>query len=64
MKKRSPTVVLFQIFGHVFANENVAGVAAIHHPLRHVEPGTREIGVTIYIYYPAHRTTVHSHPKW
>ena len=39
----------------------MSGVPAIHHPLRHVEAGTGEIGMTIHIYHPADRTAVHAH---
>jgi hypothetical protein len=32
-----------------FGEENVSCIAAIHHPLRHVETCTGEIAMTIYI---------------
>ena len=41
----------------------MSGVAAIHHPLRHVDPSAGEIGVIVHIDHPAHRTAVHAHPK-
>jgi hypothetical protein len=63
VQERSPLFVFFQIFGDVFGDKNVPGVAAIHHPLRHVEAGTGEIGVTIHIYHTADRPAVHAHPK-
>ena len=44
MQQRPPMFVFFQIFGDVFGDKNVSGVAAIHHPLRHVKAGTGEIG--------------------
>ena len=53
--------VFFQIFGDVLGDKNVSGISAIHHPLRHVEAGTGEIGVTIHIYHPADRAAVHAH---
>src|SRR5213596_384824 len=42
----APSLVLFQIFGHMFRKKNVTRIAAVHHPLRHVQPGTGEIGAT------------------
>jgi hypothetical protein len=47
----------------VFGDKNVSGVSAIHHPLRHVDAGAREIGMTIHINHPAHWTAVHAYPK-
>ena len=40
VQKRSPLVVFFQIFGHMFGEQDVPGVTAIHHPLRHVQTGS------------------------
>ena len=36
MEVRLPMSVLLQIFGDAFREENVSGVAAIHHALGHV----------------------------
>ena len=63
VQERSPLLVFFQIFSDVFGKKNVAGVAAIHHPLRHVDPGAREIGPFVYIDHPANWSAVDSHPK-
>src|SRR5437868_4240385 len=35
-----PMTVLFQVFGHVFRNQDVPGVATIHDPLGNVNAGT------------------------
>src|SRR4030095_8123082 len=63
MQEWPPLLICFEIFGDMLGKEDVAGVSAIHHPLRHVEASTGEIGMTIYIYHPAHRTAVHPHPE-
>ena len=55
--------VFFQIVGDMFGEKNVPGVAAIHHPLRHVDSGTGEIGLTVHIDHAADRAAVHSHSK-
>ena len=44
MQERTPLFVFFQVFGDMFGKKNVPGVAAIHHPLRHVETGAGQIG--------------------
>ena len=63
VQERSPMFVFFEIFGDMFGEKNVPGVAAIHHPLRHVEAGTGEIGLTVHIDHAADRAAVHAHPK-
>src|SRR5205085_10502555 len=63
VQERSPLFVFFQILGDVFGDKNVSGGPASHHPLRHVEASTREIGMTVHIDHAAHRTAVHAHPK-
>src|SRR4030095_13535641 len=37
MQVWAPAFVVFQILRHMFAQENVTGIAAIHHPLRNVD---------------------------
>src|SRR5690349_21205608 len=39
----------------------MSGISAGHDSLRHVEPGTREVRMTVHIYHPTHRTAVHAH---
>ena len=63
MQERSPTSVLFEIFGHVPREQNVASVAAIHHPLRHVDPSASDIRPLVHIRYLIDRTAVNSHAK-
>ena len=63
MQKRSPLFVFSQIVGDAFGEKNVSGVAAIHHPLRHVDPSAREIGSFVYIDHAANWSAVDSHPK-
>ena len=58
---RRPLPRMDQIIGHMLGEKNVAGVAAIHHPLRHVDAGTGHIGATIHIDHAADRAAV-AHP--
>ena len=60
---RSPLLVFFEVLSDMLRQQNVACVATIHHSLRNVEPGAREIGLFVYIHNPAHRPAVDSHPK-
>jgi hypothetical protein len=34
VQERSPSIVLFQVFGHMFRDQDVAGITAFHHPSR------------------------------
>ena len=36
VQKQLPMPMLLQIFGDMFGKQNVPGIAAIHHPLRHM----------------------------
>ena len=63
VQERSPLLVFFEVFRHMLGKQNVSGVTAIHHPLRHVDPGAREVGAFVYIDNPADWTAVDSHPK-
>src|ERR1700731_1122463 len=63
VQERPPMFVSFEIFGVAFGEKNVPGVAAVHHPLRHIKTGTGKIGLTIHIYHTADRTAVRSHSK-
>ncbi len=41
--------------------ENVPRVAAIHHPLRHVDAGARDVGPPAQVGHLAHRSAVNAH---
>ena len=63
MQERPPTIVLFEIFGHVLGKQDVSGIAAIHHPLRHVDAGAGDVGSLIDIDDLIDRAAVDSHAK-
>src|SRR6266853_5338378 len=63
VQERAPPLVFFEVFSDMFGEQNMAGVAAIHHPLGHVDPSAREIGPLVYIDHAAHWPAVDSHPK-
>src|SRR5438094_286628 len=63
MQEWSPLFIFFEVFSDTLRKQNVPGVPAIHHPLRHVEAGPGEIGSFVYINNPANRSAVHPHPK-
>ena len=58
-----PMAELFQVFGDVLGEQDVTGIAAIHHALGDVDAGTGNVGPTAHIYYPAYRPTVHAHTQ-
>jgi len=60
---RRPLPVLHQIVRHVLGEEDVPGVAAIHHPLRHVDAGAGDVGSLIDIDDFIDRAAVDSHAK-
>ena len=59
---RRPLPVLDQIIRHMLREKNVPGVAAIHHPLRHVDPGAGDVVASAHIVHFAHRPAVNAHP--
>src|SRR5437868_3741734 len=63
VQERPPLFVFFEVFSDMLRKQNVAGVAAIHHPFGHVETSAREIGPFVYIDHTANWPAVDSHPK-
>src|SRR5207249_10131045 len=62
VQERSPLLVFFQTFSRVMGENNLPGIAAIHHPLRHVKASAREIGPVVDIDHPTNWAAVDSHP--
>ena len=62
VQTRRPLPILHQIVRHVLGEEDVPGIAAIHHPLRHVDPGPGDIGPPTDVGHFAHRSAVDAHP--
>ena len=63
IEMRPPMFELLEVFRDPLGEQNVAGIAAIHHPLRHVDTGAGDIGAPVYIDYPADRAAVHTHAQ-
>ena len=59
---RTPLRVLFQIIGHMLGEQNVSGVAAIHHALRDVDARAGDVGLFVQIGDFIDRAAVNSHP--
>ena len=57
---RLPMRIMFQVFGHMPRQKDVAGVAAIHHSLGDVDPGAGDIGLLVQIADLVNRTAVHT----
>ena len=60
---RPPMAVLCQIFGDTLREQDVTGIAAIHHPLRDVNSRAGDIRPLVHIDNPANRSAVHAHPQ-
>ena len=63
VQARLPMPVLHEIFGGAFREQDVPGVAAIHHPLRQVDPGARDVGAIVDVDHFVDRAAVDSHPQ-
>ena len=61
VQTRRPLPVLHQIIGHVLREKDVPGVAAIHHPLRHVDAGPGDVGAPAHVGHFADRSAVNAH---
>ena len=55
------TFVFGEILGHMPGKKDVSGVATIHHPLGHVDPGTGDVGALVHIHHAANWTAVNAH---
>ena len=52
-----------KIVGHPFRKEDVAGVAAIHHPLCGIHPGAGDIRTIADVDHLVHRPAVDAHAQ-
>src|SRR5438093_13405333 len=59
----SPLLVFFEVFGDVFGNQNVTGIAAIHYTLRNVDSRPGNIRSIVEVSTHVNRSAVDSHPK-
>ena len=50
-----PVAELFQVFRHVLGEQDVTGIATIHHPLGNINSGAGNVGPTAYIHDAADR---------
>ena len=63
VQMRMPSRERREIVGHMFREQNVTGIAAIHHPLSHVHPGTGNIGTIAHIDHLVDRSAVNPHSQ-
>src|SRR5215467_3326359 len=59
----TPLAILFEIVSHMLGEQNVPGVPAIHHPLRHVDTGTSHVGAFVYVHHATGGPIVDAHPN-
>jgi hypothetical protein len=53
--------ILLEIIGHAFREKNVAGITAIHHPLRDIDPRSGNVCLLVQISDFIDRTAVNAH---
>ena len=58
-----PMLILLQILGDTFRKQNVSGISAVHHPLRHVNSGAGNVRPFVDINDTADRAAVHAHSQ-
>src|SRR5712692_7531354 len=63
VEMRVPARKRYEIVRHAFRQENMPGIAAIHHALSHVDTGTGDIGPLVYIQDYIDRPAMNSHPQ-
>ena len=63
VQMRLPMSVLFEIFGDMFGQQDVTGVAAVHYSLRHVDSSPGDIRPLVDINNSADRTAVYAHAQ-
>src|SRR5438552_13945063 len=63
MQMRPPMAVLDQIVSQVLGQQNVPGIATIHHALGHIDSRSRDIERIINISDLINRSAVNSHPQ-
>ena len=64
MQMGLPMLILLQILGDMFRKQNVSGISAVHHPLRHVNSGAGNVRPFVDINDTADRPAVHTHSQW
>ena len=63
VQERSPPVMLFQIFSHMFGDEDVTGITTIHHSLGQVDPGAGNVLPLVHIDHFVDRAAVNAHSQ-
>ena len=61
VQTRLPLAILLEVLRNPSRKEDVTGITAIHHPLRHVDPGAGDVGPPTHVGHFAHRAAMNSH---
>src|SRR5438874_8565642 len=61
MQQAPPVFVLLEIISHMFGDENVTGIPAIHHPLRDVDASPGNICLFVQVSDFIYRAAVNAH---
>ncbi|MDQ6912146.1 MAG: hypothetical protein M3128_04660, partial [Verrucomicrobiota bacterium] len=60
---RLPLPILRQVIRGARGKQDMTGIAAIHHPLRHVHPRARQVQLVINIFDQVDRPAMNPHPQ-
>ena len=63
MQGRLPYAHLIKHIGHGFRNQDMAGIAAVHHPLRDVDAAAGHVECGIDVFHSIHRAGMNSHAQ-
>src|SRR3954470_19681703 len=61
VKVGPPLPILFQVFGYMFGQQDVAGITAIHHSLSYINTRAGNIHLIVNVRDLVDRATVHTH---
>src|SRR5215470_3318917 len=63
VQERSPAFVFCQVLRHMMGEKDVTGVAAIHHPLGHVDAGPSYVRAFVHVHHTTDWPAVNAHPN-
>src|SRR5205814_718974 len=62
VKPGRPLAMFLQVIRDMFGEQDVAGIAAVHHSLGHINPATGDVRASADISYFTDRAAMNSHP--
>ena len=63
VQQRLPNPILGEIVRDAFRDQNMTGIAAIHHALRNIDSDTGDVRLVVYIFQLIDWSAVHTHAQ-